>query len=149
MNNLDAAAALASVQRTEERLAERARWPLSRHAMFGLMEGLIVGGLAQPIAISGAMTACGMALLVACVMQDRRRHGMFISGWQGRSTRPLMVALFVFLAAGVAAALVLRNGETVEPLGFALGALIAVVCTLASLRWEKLYRTELNAGGSR
>lgn len=143
MNNLDAAAALASMEQTEARLADRAHWSFRRHAMFGLVEGLLIAGLAQPMAIGGSMAAGAMALLVACIMGDRRRDGMFVSGLQGRSTRPLMIALFLFLAAALVAALSIRNGKTVEPLGFALGGLVMVVCTWASLKWEKLYRAEL------
>jgi len=149
MNNLEAVDALSSIQRTEGRLANHARWSFGRHAMFGLMEGLIIAGVAQPIAVCGAMTAAGLALMAACIMEDRRRHGMFVSGWQPGATRPLMIILMLLVAALLAASLWVRNGETIQPLGFAIGAVAFVVCTAASLRWEKLYRAELGKGGQR
>jgi cobalamin synthase len=149
MNRNEAAAALADVNRTEERLAERAHWPFHRHAMFGLLEGLLVAGIAQPAGMMGAMIAVAMALLVLCVTEDRRRHGMFISGFQGRQTRWVVAALLLFLLPMMAIALAIRDGESVQPLGYALGALVFAVCTAGSLAWQKVYRAELAEGGGR
>lgn len=143
MDRNEAAAALADVGRTEERLAAKAHWPFHRHAMFGLMEGLIIAGIAQPLPIAGAMTAVAMALLVVCIMDDRRRHGMFVSGWQPGATRPLTWALFAFLLMLVAASLVVRDGDSAQPLGYLFGAIAFAVSTAASLCWEKIYRAEL------
>jgi len=147
MNRNEAAAALAEVSRTEEKLAQRAHWPFHRHAMFGLAEGLLVAGIAQPTAMMGGMIAVAMALLVVCVTEDRRRHGMFISGWQGKSTRLVTLALFVFLLAMLAASAAVRDGESVQPLGYLIGAVAFAVCTAGSLLWQKLYRAELAQGG--
>lgn len=148
MNRNEAAAALADVGRTERRLAERARSPFHRHAMFGLAEGLMVAGIAQPTGIMAGMTATAMALFVVCIMDDRRRNGMFVSGWQGGATRSLTIALTVFVVAMLAGSLAVRDGETAQPLGYLLGAITFAVCTAASLLWEKIYRAEL-AGGRR
>jgi hypothetical protein len=149
MDRTEAAAALADVNRTEERLAERAHWPFHRHAMFGLLEGLLVAGIAQPTAMMGAMIAVAMALLVVCVTEDRRRHGMFISGFQGKSTRWVTVALLLFLVPMMAASALVRDGESAQPLGYALGAIAFAVCTAGSLIWQKVYRAELAQGGGR
>jgi hypothetical protein len=149
MNRNEAAAALADVNRTEERLAERAHWPFHRHAMFGLMEGLLVAGIAQPTAIMGGTIAVAMALLVLCVTGDRRRHGMFISGLQGRSTRWVVAGLLVLLLPMMVASAALRDGESVQPLGYLLGAIAFAICTAGSLLWQKVYRAELAQGGGR
>jgi cobalamin synthase len=149
MNPNEAAAALADVNRTESKLAERAHWPFHRHAMFGLLEGLLVAGIAQPAAMMAAMIAVAMALLVVCVTEDRRRHGMFISGFQGKSTRWVTLALLVFLLPMMVASAAIRDGESVQPLGYLLGAIAFAVCTAGSLLWQKLYRTELAQGGGR
>lgn len=149
MDQHEAAAALAEVGRTEQRLAERAHWPFHRHAMFGLMEGLLVAGVAQPTATMSAMTGVAMALLAVCIMDDRRRHGMFVSGWQGKATRPLTFILFLFLLAMLAASALVRDGESAQPLGYLFGAVTSAVSTAASLRWEKIYRVELSRGAGR
>ncbi len=149
MDRNEAAAALADVNRTENKLAERAQWPFRRHAMFGLAEGLLVAGIAQPTAIMGGTIAVAMALVVVCVTEDRRRTGMFVSGFQGRSTRWVVAALLLFLLPMAAIAAAIRDGETVQPLGYALGAIVFAVCTAGSLLWQKVYRAELAQGGGR
>jgi hypothetical protein len=143
MNPKEAAATLAEVDRTEMKLAERARWPFHRHAMFGLAEGILVAGLAQPTAQAGAMIVVAMALLIVCVSEDRRRDGMFVSGWQPGATRPLTIFTTLFVLAMAAASAMIRDGGGAEPLGYLFGAITFVVCTGASLRWEKIYRADL------
>jgi len=143
VNANEAAAALADVGRTEERLAQRARWPFRRHAMFGLAEGLMVAAVAQPVGIAGGMMAAGLALLAMCIAEDRRRHGMFVSGWQAGATRPLTMVLGAFLAAMLAASLAVRDGVSAQPLGYLIGVIVFAVCTAASLRWEKIHRAAL------
>lgn len=146
MDKTEAAAALAGVQRTESKLAAHAHWPFHRHAMFGLMEGLMVAGIAQPLAMMGGMFAVAMALLAVCIADDRRRHGMFVSGWQPGATRPLTILLTLFVVAMVGGSVLLRDGEATQPFGYLLGAVTFAVCTAASLRWEKIYRAELSGG---
>lgn len=148
MNPNEAAAALAKVDSTESRLAARARWPFHRHAMFGIAEGMLVAGIAQPIAQAGAMFVVAMALIIVCVSEDRRRDGMFVSGWQPGATRPLTILITLFVLAMAAASAMTRDGGGAAPLGYLFGAITFLVCTAASLRWEKIYRADL-AGRAR
>ena len=143
MNRKDAVAALADVRETQAKLAGRARWPFHRHAMFGMAEGLIVAGLAQPNSLAVAMIVIAMVLLIVCVAADRRRDGMFVSGWQPGATRPLTIGITLFVLAMAAASAMYRDVEHAGVLGYVFGALTAVVCTGASLRWEKIYRNDL------
>ncbi len=143
----EAATALADIHRNDSRLAERAHWPFHRHAMFGLVEGLLVAGIAQPLPLAAAMTAVSLSLLAVCIIEDRRRNGMLITGWRPKATRLLMVLLVLFLGAMVvASALVRGDGQSAQPLGYLIGAVTFLVCTLASLRWEKIYRAQLARG---
>ena len=145
----EAASALAQVNQTEAKLAQRARWPFHRHAMFGLAEGMIVAGLAQPTGQAGAMIVIAMALVIVCVSEDRRRDGMFVSGWQPGPTRPLTLLITLFVLAMAAASAMTRDGGGSEPLGYLFGAITFVICTAASLRWEKIYRADLARKTSR
>lgn len=149
MHPNDAAAARAQVDQTETKLAERARWPFYRHALFGLAEGLVVAGVAQPVVQAGTMTAVALALMVVCVAGDRRRDGMFVSGWRAGATRPLTILLTLFVLAMAMASVSVRDGEAAQPFGYLLGAIAFAVCTAASLRWEKIYRAELGRGAQR
>lgn len=149
MDRNEAAAALDEVDRTERKLAGRAHWPFHRHAMFGLAEGLLVAAIAQPVVIAAGMVAAAMALLVVCVGDDRRRHGMFVTAWQPGPTRPLMIAFLVFLLAMFVASALARSGESAQPLGYLLGAITFAVGTATSLRWQKIYRAQLVGDGQR
>jgi hypothetical protein len=147
MNGNEAAAALAEVGRTEQRLAERARWPFHRHAMFGLIEGLVVAAVAQPLDVAGGMVVAALALLTVCITDDRRRHGMFVSGWQPGATLPLTLAIFLFVILMLVASLAVRDGEAAQPFGYLFGAIAFAVCTAASIKWEKIYRAQLGHEG--
>lgn len=147
MNPKDAAAALAQVELAQERLAARAHWPLYRHALFGLVEGLVVAAVAQPIAHAGVLFVVAMGLLVLCVQGDRRRDGMFVSGWQRGATLPLTILIVLFALAMAWASASLRDGSAMVPMGYLLGVITFAVCTAASLRWEKVYRANLSETG--
>src|SRR5687767_2232673 len=121
MNHDEAAAALDQVGATEKRLAVRAHWPFHRHAMFGLAEGLIIASVAQPIEIGGGMIVAALALLVVCIAEDRRRHGIFVNGWRSGATRPLTLVLALIVVALLLAAIFVRDGHSVQPLGFLIG----------------------------
>lgn len=149
MNSNEAAAALDGVDRTERKLAEHAHWPFHRHAMFGLGEGLLIAALAQPVAIAGGMVAVAAALFGVCVWDDRRRHGMFVSGWQPGATRPLTIMLFLFVTLMAAASLLVRDADSAQPLGYLIGLFAFAVSTCASLLWQKIYRAQLESRGTR
>jgi hypothetical protein len=147
MNPNEAATALDGVDRTQRKLAQHAHWPFHRHAMFGLGEGLLIAAIAQPISIGASMMVVAVALFGVCMWDDRRRHGMFVSGFQPGKTRWLTALLVLFVAAMGAASLIIRDGVEAQPLGFLAGLVTFAVCTAASLQWQKIYRSELERGG--
>ena len=59
------------------------------------------------------------------------------------------MALFGFMIIMLAAAALLRDGDSIQPLGLLLGLITFVVCTAASVQWEKQYRAHLMRGESR
>lgn len=145
----DAREALAGVNGTEERLAERMHWPFSRHASFGVAEALMVLSLGLPrVPGIGAMVA-GVALVGWLVYQDKRRHGMFVSGWHGRRTKALMLVLLAVLLALAAVNARLRPSEGLEPATLLVAGIAWAVCTALSMWWEKLYRAELREQAAR
>lgn len=149
MNPNEAAAALDRVVHTEKKLGERTRWPVRRHAMFGLVEGLVVAGLAQPTLLAAAMIVGALALLLVCVSRDRRRDGIFVSGWQPGATRPLTILITLFVLAMAATAIMTRKSGGADALGYLLGVITFLVCAAASLRWEKIYRADLAGKAAR
>ena len=147
MNSEEARAALDSVRETDRKMAEKMHWPFYRHALFGGAEGAIVAGLGMSQGAGTAVMGLGVVMLLALMLGDRKRDGMFVSGMKGKRTRPLMIFIMaVLLAALGVSLLVLREREGVDMLALALGGAVTVVLTLASMRWEKLYRAELREG---
>ena len=150
MNSKEARAALDSVQATDRKMADKMRWPFRRHALFGLSEGLLVTGLGIEGGTGTSLCAAGVVLILAAMSIDKQRHGMFVSGMKGKSTRPLMwVLMTVLIGAVLLSLLVLRWEEGVNPAVVALGVAVGVFCTWASTKWEKLYRAELLSGEAR
>ena len=145
----EARKALGGVGETERRLAERMHWPFNRHAMFGLAEALIVMAVGTPGSLGVSLAGVAIALALSLMYQDKQRYGMFVSGWHGHRTKPLMIVLIAALLVFVAAALLLRPEEGVEPLVVLVGGLTWTICTALSMRWEKLYRLELREGADR
>lgn len=145
----EARAALQQVEKTDNKMADRMRWPFQRHALFGLAEAMIVMGLG--ISGSNGLAACGVgaALLPIMIYQDRSRYGMFVSGWSSRKARPLMLGLMAFLLGAIALSLSLRWDEGTNPLVIGLFLVVLTVCTWGSIRWEKLYRQELSEKAGR
>lgn len=134
---------LAQMQAARGEVARRARWSIARHAAFGV----VMGGLVASYALPGGWTlvglgACltGTALIAAW---DRRRDGFFVNGYRAGRTRllALLLCLVALATLGLAVALRTRFGIAWAPL--ALGALLALLGTGASIAWERLYRGEL------
>ncbi|WP_431469126.1 hypothetical protein [Sphingosinithalassobacter sp. LHW66-3] len=148
MSPEEARAALAQVQQTDQRMATRMRWPFRRHAMFGLCEALIVGGIGTGHPVGIAAMGAGCALTAVLILDDKKRHGMFVSGLQGRRTWPALAIAVILALAGVIGALALRDAEGVDPRVLAIAAVVWAGCTAASLWWERLYRAELASGAA-
>jgi uncharacterized membrane protein YccC len=74
---------------------------------------------------------------------------MFVSGWQAGATRPLTIALMLFVALMLAASVAVRETAAGQPLGILLGVIAFGVCTWGSLRWERIYRAQLAGGAGR
>ena len=140
----DAKMALEQVERTDAKLADRMDWPFQRHAMFALAEALIVMGFGLPGPDRLAAFGVGAALVPTLIYQDRARYGMFVSGWASRKTRPMMLWLIAFLLGAMALSYHLRWDDGTNPLVMGLSAIVLAVCTWSSIRWERVYRSELS-----
>ena len=147
MDRNEADAALASARLSERKLADRAHWPLWRHAAFGALEALIVVGIGAPI---GVFAAC---LVLACVglwwiMQgDRRRDGFFVSGFSSRAALPATFLACLVVLAGVFAIVLTGGLHLWTPLTPVVAGFVFLGCALSSIWWERLYRKDLLSGG--
>ena len=139
-----AAEALATADRSRRRFAlEQAHWPWSRHAVFGAL----IGGLAAAQAIPPPYSTCAAVALIGVAARvaaaDRRRRGVFVSGWRyGRTlwvTAPMAAAAIAVSLLG----LWLSREREVAWAPVAIGAALLPAGTLASKAWEQVYRREL------
>ncbi|MBB5711607.1 hypothetical protein [Sphingomonas xinjiangensis] len=139
----EAARSLETMQAARIELARRARWSMGRHAISGLLMGLLVASYALP----GGWPILGVVLCMLAVAvvidHDANRDGLVVSGSRAGPTRRLTIGLglVAILALGIAVFLRQRLGIAWAPVPF--GVIVALVCTAGSMRWEQLYREEL------
>ncbi|WP_120077749.1 hypothetical protein [Aurantiacibacter odishensis] len=148
MDRNEALASLDAVRHTRGKLAQRSQWPLWRHALFGLLEATFIFGVSLPFA---GMIVCVMiaaATMAWIIHDDKKRYGMFVSGWQG--TRPKLVLFGLVAVAGAMAVVsfTARGEPAPSPTALLAASVTFVACTLGSLWWQKLYRQELSDGGA-
>jgi hypothetical protein len=135
--------ALAALAETRRRMAERAHWSFRRHLAVGLLVGMLVASYALPPV--GTLVAVAIALVATLLLvrSDRRRDGFFVNGYRAGRTRQVALLFVAVAMLGLAAALVGKHvyGLTWVPL--VAGAAVAVLGTIASLQWERVYRADL------
>ncbi|MGB3166911.1 MAG: hypothetical protein WBA68_09070 [Alteraurantiacibacter sp.] len=145
MDGNEARASLDAVRQTDRRMAGQMTWPLWRHAAFGAIEALFVLGWGLP---SPGMAAC-LVIAIGGIFwinrDDRKRHGMFVSGFTSRAARPAIWLAFAIVIAGLGAVLLTGGLNRWTPWVPVIVGLVFVLETLASLWWQKLYLAELRS----
>ena len=141
----DAAEALAAMQASQARLAAAAHCPPERHFAFaGLLGGLVVTPALPTI---WSLVAEGVILLgiVLVVRWDRRRTGMFINGYRRGKTRWVTFAMLAAIIGlyALSAHAAISNGDRVTPA--ILGVVTAIIATLGSVQWQRVFLRELGA----
>ena len=142
--------ALAAVQQTDQKMAERMRWPLWRHAAAGALQGTFVFVWATPMPYAAILLALCIASLFVIIESDRRNHGMFVSGWASAKARPATLCAVAISLLGFAAVIYASDGInqwTNWAVPIALAVALGVTCV--SVWWEKLYQRELAEEGVR
>lgn len=143
MESNEAAAALAAMQDSRDRLAKAADCPPERHMVFALMMGGVVAAQAAKPPVNLIIEALLGLSVFLVIAWDRRRTGMFINGYRAGRTRPLtfaMLAVFmVFYAVGVW----LKEAYGLAWAPVACGVVVAVIAFLMSAVWQRIYRREL------
>lgn len=146
MDRNEAHAALDGIRHTQGKLAERSQWPLWRHGLFGLSEGILVFGISLPFPASLAAIAITSALVVWIIHDDKKRYGMFVSGFRGRKPRLAVGALIVVLLGMCALSLTARHEPVPAPAAMLAALVTIIACTIGSVWWQKLYQAELREG---
>ena len=145
-DGMSAREALEATQAARARLASAADCPPWRQAAFGGLMGGVVAAQAAPegwpIVLEGLLAVAAGGLYV----YDRARKGVWLNGYRAGATRKVtfaMLAAFFLIYAG-AVYLKFSHGLWWAPL--AGGAAMAGVGVLASRRWSRAYRAEVEGG---
>lgn len=148
MNEREARDALAGIGAAQAQVAAATTCPPWRHAAFGAIAAMLVGGQALPTPLGLALFAIGLAGAVTLMKRDRARTGMFVNGYRRGRTRPIAFLLVLVLWGLMAIEIYWRfhAGATLAKIGVA--AMAFVLATLGSVWWQRVYVRELTRGGA-
>ena len=139
----EAKAALGSVEDTRLKMAARMHWPLWRHALAGLYLAVLLGAIVLDNTTRMILIALAVVGLAFVVREDKKRYGMFVSGYQrGRTIWVILANAAVFIAALLAMNSWVENGVS-DPLFWVLTGTVFLVSTALSYIWEVVYRADL------
>jgi hypothetical protein len=145
MDESEALTALAAKKLAEAQIAKAVHCPPWRHAVFGLLMGGLVASPALPLAIRTLLIVLILASIPIIINSDRKRMGMFISGYRRGKTRVVVVGILIvelgLYGLSVYCGLVLSDHLTPLLLGLA-GFLIG---TLGSIVWQRVFAREMHA----
>ncbi|ANU07247.1 hypothetical protein A6F65_00937 [Paraurantiacibacter namhicola] len=150
MDRDEARSALDVARDTDRKMAQRLTWPLWRHALAGGLQALFVITFATPMPFAALLMAVALLGIFWIGANDRKRFGMFVSGWASEAARPSILAAIAITLAGFGAIMAVGEGiNRWTPWAIPIALAVFVGVTLASLWWQKLYTQELTEGPAR
>jgi ABC-type enterochelin transport system permease subunit len=103
----------------------------------------MIMGYALPTPWPIIIAAACMAVTGMIIVRDRHRDGFFVSGYRPGQTRWLTFAMVVAAWGALVAAVVLKMRYGLVWAPVAVGLATALIVTLGSIAWERVYRREL------
>ena len=128
---------------TQQDLARAADCPPWRHVVFGLMLAALVLSPGLGGAIGHSLMLAGFAMLIAVVMSDRRRMGVFINGYRRGRTLPLTLALLGVTLGIIFAEIYAKDAGWSITARLLLAGVELVIATAASVIWQRIFRREM------
>ena len=142
----DLTAALAALESTNEKLADHMKWPVWRHIAGGVVMTVIVAAAGLPTTLALIALALAVVLMIAIVRDDKKRHGMFVSGYQRGRTIWVVAAM---IALALIAFIIVRTqleGGVANPVFWGALAIVFLGVSALSLVWEIVYRKDIREG---
>ena len=146
-NVKDAQTALIGLQITNVRLSERMRWPLWRHAAAGLLMTLIVVSVGLPRGLATFILLMVIVLTIAIVRDDKKRYGMFVSGYQRGRAAWVTGAIIALNLSAVIFVRTLVDNAVVNAMFWLVVAIVFLGTSMLSIAWERVYRHDIREGG--
>jgi hypothetical protein len=146
MSPAEARAALDSNAAARAHLAALGMCPPWRHAAFGAIMALLVGGIGFETQVQTACTVLALGGIAFVASYDRRRYGVFINGYRKGATLKVSIGLLVGVLALMMLQIYLRDqhASTAVHLWIALAAF--VFSTWGSVIWGRVFRREMERG---
>jgi len=143
IESTEAAAALAAMRQSRERLAAAANCPPARHLAFaGILGGLVASQAAPPFATM-AIEAVLLVCVALVVLWDRRRTGMFINGYRAGRTRLVTFGMLAFALVVLALTTWLKETWGLVWAPIVGGVVVAAAAYYGSAAWQRIYLREL------
>lgn len=149
MDPIEAQAALDSMTAAQREFAASGpKYPLWRHAAFAAVMGAIVlsQGFGPPLQI--LLFVFAMAAVAWLVADDRRRYGLFVSGYRKGRTLPLTLVMVALLLGAMGAEIYARINELSLAVKFGIAGGAFAIALTASLLWTRIYERELRDGAA-
>jgi drug/metabolite transporter (DMT)-like permease len=146
MSPAEARAALASVDAAREQLAALGNCPPWRHAAFGAVMGLLVGGVGFDLPVQTATTVLALGGVTMIATNDRKRYGVFVNGFRKGATLPITIALVAVMLGLLLAQIWLREHHAAAPVHLAIGLAAFAIGIAASVAWNRIFRREMERG---
>lgn len=145
MQPSEALSALDAKRDAERSLAAAAQCPPWRHGLFGALMGVLVASPAVALPYRFGVLAVVLAVIPLIVRSDRKRTGMFINGYRRGKTRWVTFAMLAAIIGlyALSAHAAISNGDRVTPA--ILGVVTAIIATLGSVQWQRVFLRELGA----
>lgn len=145
METFEARSALEAKQYAEAQMARAATCPPWRHAVFGLLMGGLVASPAFDTPIRFAILGAILCSIPLIIRSDRKRMGMFISGYRRGKTRLVAFGVLAVELSLYAVSVYygLDRHDHLMPLLLGLaGVLIGIA---GSLLWQRVFVREMGA----
>ena len=139
-----AAAALEDARVVRARLARKVRCPPYMHALFGALYAALVAAQAGSSKLIFEVEG-GVVVVAFCMfVWGRRRMGFFVNGYRKGRTRPVAAALLVTYLVAYSLAAWFKQAQHLAWPALALGGLMFVIGTWASVTWQRRFREDLD-----
>ena len=122
------------------------RWPIWRHFAGGLLMTLMVAAVALPRDVAAVVFVTAMVLMLLIVRDDKKRHGMFVSGYQRGRTVWIVAAIIVLILSALFIVLTQFEDPTDDPWFWVTLSIVALGTAGLSRIWERVYRGDVREG---
>lgn len=149
MDPIEAQAALDSMNAAQREFATSGpKYPLWRHVAFAAVMGAIVLSQAFGPPLQIILFVFAMAAVAWIVTDDRRRYGVFVSGYRRGRTLSVTLLMVLLLLGTMGAEIHARLNDQSLAVKLGIAGSAFVIALVASLLWTRIYDRELQDGSA-